>query len=122
MRLALSLGFGLDLFQHALLLDAKLFQARIFVDEILRDRLRRIGGKLSRGLARRIGLAVGLCGAPLGDRRRAALLGQILDARRIEPCLGFIPTFRCADGFRQLARRSGLPPFASWRDRLLSTG
>ena len=101
MRLALSLGFGLDLFQHALLLDAKLFQARIFVDEILRDRLRRIGGKLSRGVARRIGLAVDLCGAPLGDRRRAPFLGQILDACRIEPCLGFIPTFRCADGFRQ---------------------
>ena len=101
MRVAFSLRFGLDLLQRALLLDAKLFEGWIVVDEILRDRPRGIGGKLACGLARRTRLAFGLRGAPPGDRRGAPFFGQILDARRVEPCLGFIPTFRCADGFGQ---------------------
>ena len=75
MRLAFSLGFGLNLLQHALLLDSKLFNRWIVVDEILRNRLRGIGSELACSLARRGGLAVGLRGAPFGDCRCAPFLG-----------------------------------------------
>ena len=64
MRLAFGLRFGLDLLQRALLLDAKLFQGWIVVDEILRNRPRRIGGDLARGLARRRRLAPRATSAP----------------------------------------------------------
>jgi len=101
MRLALGLGFGLDLLQHALLLDAELFERWIVVEEILRNHPRRIGGELACGLARRRRLAVGLRGAPLGNCRRAPFLGQILDARRVEPRLGFVSALAGADGFGQ---------------------
>ena len=101
MRLAFSLGFGLNLLQHALLLDAELLERWIVVDEILRNRLRGIGGELACSLARRRRLAFGLRGAPLGDRRGAPFFGQIFHARRVEPRLGFVPTLAGADGFGQ---------------------